>query len=208
MKYFLIVLIWTGYCALHSYLISTGFTKLMMHRLKSYYAFYRLFYVLISIVLLYPVLRYTGHLQSEVIITYQPPWSVVRYVLVICSLLIFFKAFIFDYDALSFFGIRQILNFKKKKKINPEEGIKKSGLLGIIRHPMYFALIVFLWCQTFKLSDLVANIVLTAYIIIGTILEERKLVLEFGASYVQYQNEVPMLIPFTKFKSNHYKTTP
>jgi len=42
--------------------------------------------------------------------------------------------------------------------------------------------------------------VLTAYIIIGTRLEEKKLVLEFGESYTKYQHEVPMLIPFTKAK--------
>jgi len=66
---------------------------------------------------------------------------------------------------------------------------------------MYFAVIIYLWCQTFRLTDIVVNSVLTAYVIIGTMLEERKLVLEFGASYIQYQKEVPMLIPFTKLKS-------
>jgi methanethiol S-methyltransferase len=200
MKFFLISLIWTGYCSLHSYLISIRFTRQMKRILKSYYAFYRLFYVLISTVLLFPVFYYTGQLESEVIITYHPPWSMVRDAFIICSLLIFLKAFIFDYDSLSFLGIRQIVNFGKKNAIQ-EEGIKKSGLLGIVRHPMYSATILFLWCQTFRLSDIVANTVLTAYVIIGTMLEERKLVLEFGAPYVQYQKEVPMLIPFTKLKS-------
>ena len=42
------------------------------------------------------------------------------------------------------------------------------------------------------------NIILTIYIIMGSILEERKLVLEFGDAYVKYQQEVPMLIPFAK----------
>jgi protein-S-isoprenylcysteine O-methyltransferase Ste14 len=197
MNYLLIAMIWTGYCSLHSYLISIGFRNLMKRILKSYYAFYRLFYVLISIVLLYPVFHYTNQLASEVIITYHPPWSVVRYALLISSLLIFIKAFFFDYDSLSFLGIRQLLNFNKKT-INPEGVITKNGLLGIVRHPMYFAVIIYLWCQTFRLSDVVANAVLTAYVIIGTMLEERKLVLEFGDPYVQYQKEVPMLIPFTK----------
>lgn len=201
MNYLFIALMWTGYCALHSYLISIRFTKLMMHTLKDYYAFYRLFYVLISIVLLFPVFHFTDQLNSEVIINYDPPWSIIRYVLLICSLLIFFKAFIFDYDSLSFFGLRQIMNFRKKKTTNPEAGIKRSGLLGIVRHPMYFAVILLLWCQTFRLTDIVANIVLTAYIVIGTKLEERKLVLEYGDSYIQYQKDVPMLIPFAKLKS-------
>jgi methanethiol S-methyltransferase len=201
MNYLLIALIWTGYCFLHSYMISIRITKLMKQILKSYYAFYRLFYVLVSIILIFPVLHYTGQLKSEVMLTYHQPWSIIRYTLLACSLLIFLKSFIFDYDSLSFFGIRQILNFHKKEAVKPEEGIKKSGLLGIVRHPMYFATILFLWCLTSRLSDIVVNIVLTAYIIIGTKLEERKLVLEFGDSYIQYQKEVPMLIPYTKLKS-------
>jgi protein-S-isoprenylcysteine O-methyltransferase Ste14 len=201
MNYLIIALIWTGYCFIHSYMISIGFTKLMQQLLNKYYAFYRLFYVSVSILLLFPVGYYTGQLESKVVFTYHPPWSIIRYVLMGCSLLIFLKSFIFDYDSLSFFGIRQILNFKKKEKLAPEEGIKKSGLLGIVRHPMYFATILFFWCQTFSVSDIVTNSVITAYIIIGTKLEERKLVLEFGDSYVKYREEVPMLIPFTKL--NH-----
>ena len=63
---------------------------------------------------------------------------------------------------------------------------------------MYFALIVYLWCQIFTVTDIIVNIILTIYIIMGTILEEKKLVLEFGDSYAKYQQEVPMLIPFTK----------
>jgi protein-S-isoprenylcysteine O-methyltransferase Ste14 len=112
----------------------------------------------------------------------------------------FFWAFFFDYDALSFFGIRQIMNFGKIKKINPSEELKKNGLLGITRHPMYFALIIYLWCQTFGILDIIVNTILTIYVVIGTFLEEKKLVLDFGDAYVKYQREVPMLIPFIKIK--------
>jgi methanethiol S-methyltransferase len=118
--------------------------------------------------------------------------------LILGSLAMFFWAFFIDYDSLSFFGIRQILDFGKTKKINPSEDLKRNGLLGVVRHPMYFALIVYLWCTTFTLTGIIVNIVLTIYIIIGTVLEEKKLVLEFGDTYVKYQQEVPMLIPFTK----------
>jgi protein-S-isoprenylcysteine O-methyltransferase Ste14 len=92
------------------------------------------------------------------------------------------------------------MNFGKSKKINPSEEIRKNGLLGLMRHPMYLALIIYLWCQTFRMLDVVINMVLTIYVIIGTRLEEKKLLLEFGDSYIKYQQEVPMLIPFTKAK--------
>lgn len=198
MKYVIIVCLWIGYCALHSYLISTGFTKLMARSLKKYYAFYRLFYILVSLVLLIPIINITAQSDNNIIITYSYPLSVVRYVLIIGSLLMFGWAFFFNYDSLSFFGIRQILNIAKKEKINQSEGIRKNGLLGIVRHPMYLALIIYLWCQTFRVIDIAVNTVLTIYIIIGTRLEENKLVSEFGESYTKYQEEVPMLIPFTK----------
>jgi protein-S-isoprenylcysteine O-methyltransferase Ste14 len=205
MKYLLIALMWTGYCALHSYLISIGFTNFLNGLLKKYYAFYRSFYVLISLFLLIPLINFTAQLDNTVIIVYAPHFDILRYVLISGSLLMFFWAFFFDYDSLSFFGVRQILNFGRRKKVNPSDEIKRNGLLGIIRHPMYFALIIYLWCQTRKMSDIVVNTVLTVYVIIGTRLEEKKLVLEFGETYIQYQKEVPMLIPFTKVNAKNNK---
>jgi protein-S-isoprenylcysteine O-methyltransferase Ste14 len=201
MKYILIALLWSGYCALHSYLISIRFTNLMTRILKNYYVFYRFSFILISIGLLVPLINLTTELDNQVIITYTYILSVVRYVLIWVSLLLFFWAFFFNYDSLSFFGIRQMLNFGKKTKVHPSGEVKKTGLLGIIRHPMYFALIIYIWCQTFTVSAIIVNIVLTGYIIIGTKLEENKLVLEFGETYVKYQQEVPMLIPFIKMRN-------
>jgi protein-S-isoprenylcysteine O-methyltransferase Ste14 len=84
--------------------------------------------------------------------------------------------------------------------INPSEDLKRNGLLGVVRHPMYFALIIALWCDTVTITNIMVNIILTIYVITGTILEEKKLMLEFGDVYVKYQQEVPMLIPFTKRK--------
>lgn len=201
MKYLLPALLWTAYVTLHSFLISIRFTNLISRLIKKYYAFYRLFYVLLSLILLIPLIKYTSQLDDRVIISYESPFSIIRYILISGSLLLFFWAFFFNYDSLSFFGIRHILSLRKENKTNESEGIKRNGLLGIIRHPMYLALIVYLWCQTFRVIDIVVNVILTIYVIIGTILEERKLVLEFGEDYIKYQKEVPMLIPFTLKKS-------
>lgn len=198
MKYIILSLVWAGYCALHSFLISIRFTNTLIRILKEYYAFYRLFYVLLSFVLLVLVINYSSQIDNEIIITYAAPWSIIRYALMYGSLLMFFWAFFFDYDSLSFFGIRQIMQFGKKEPINSSKELKKKGLLGITRHPMYLALIIYLLSQNFRMADIVVNTVLIIYVFIGTKLEEKKLVLEFGDTYVKYQQEVPMLIPFTK----------
>jgi protein-S-isoprenylcysteine O-methyltransferase Ste14 len=187
---------WIAYCLLHSFLISTVLTDFLTRLLKDYYSFYRIFFVFISVALLIPLIKYTDQLDSNIIITYSPSLNIIHNMFILSSVSIFLWAFFIDYDSLSFFGIRQILN-RKKKKINTSNDLKRNGLLGVVRHPMYFALIIYLWCQTFTAIDIIVNIMLTIYIIIGTMLEEKKLVLEFGDAYVKYQQEVPMLIPFT-----------
>ena len=202
MKYLPIAFLWAAYCALHSYLISIQFTNLMTRLLKHHYAFYRLAYVLLSIVLMVPLIRLGDRLNDPVLVTSAYPVSIIRTALVSGSLCMFFWAFFFDYDFLSFFGIRQILNFKRTCDPKRRVTLKKSGLLRITRHPMYFALIVYLWCQTFRGVDIVVNTILTIYIIIGTRLEERKLVMEFGDSYAEYQQEVAMLVPFFRLRGH------
>ncbi len=198
MNYIILLMIWCSYCLIHSFLISIKFTNVISRLFKKFYAFYRIFYIVISLILLIPLINYSEQISSEIIIEYSYPWNIMRYVW--GALLIFFWAFFFNYDSLSFFGIRQILNLWKENKKNSPNRIKKSGLLGLTRHPMYLTLIIYLWCQTFRLTDLVVNIILTVYIIIGTKLEEQKLILEYGDEYLKYQQEVPMLIPFTKKK--------
>ena len=94
------------------------------------------------------------------------------------------------------------MNLAKPKTAVALVELKRNGLLGLVRHPMYLALILYLWCQTFRIMDLVINTLLTLYVLIGTWLEERKLVLEFGEAYLRYQRQVPMLIPFAKSKRN------
>ena len=117
MKYLILSSIWAGYCFLHSFLISIRFTNYLTRVLKNYYAFYKLFYVLISLVLLIWIINLPTQLDNEIVITNVPPWSIIRQILTWGSLLMFFWAFFFNYDSLSFFGIRQMLNFGKVRQI-------------------------------------------------------------------------------------------
>jgi protein-S-isoprenylcysteine O-methyltransferase Ste14 len=45
------------------------------------------------------------------------------------------------------------------------------------------------------MAALVGNGVLTVYIFVGTLIEERKLVHEFGDAYRSYQERVSMFVP-------------
>jgi protein-S-isoprenylcysteine O-methyltransferase Ste14 len=67
--------------------------------------------------------------------------------------------------------------------------------LSIIRHPWYSATILILWSRNVDLSALIVNVILILYLIYGTYLEEKKLVVEFGDEYRLYQQSVSMLFP-------------
>ena len=68
-------------------------------------------------------------------------------------------------------------------------------MLGYIRHPWYLAVFLLLWTSNQNTGSIIINGILSAYLVIGTLLEERKLVLEFGDRYREYQHNVSMFIP-------------
>ncbi len=65
----------------------------------------------------------------------------------------------------------------------------------MIRHPWYLGGILIVWARDLSLSTILNNTVITSYFIIGTVLEERKLVREFGEPYREYQRNVSMFFP-------------
>jgi len=197
LKYLIVAFMWTGYGAIHSLLISLQFSKWIAKVMGQYYAFYRLAYNLFSIMLLIVLLKYSNTLGTELVIEFLPPWIILQQVLLIGSGVVIVWAFL-SYDSLEFMGIRQILEFRGNMNFTHSKTITKKGLLGIVRHPMYLATIVFMWSLNSTWVDILVHFVLTLYIFIGIRLEERKLVKQLGSAYIEYQNDVPSLIPFTK----------
>jgi len=199
LKYLIIALMWIAYGLIHSLLISLHFSKWAAKGMGRYFAFYRLAYNVFSVILLIILLQYTKTLGTELVIKFLPPWTILQQGLLIASSFVIVWAFL-SYDFLEFTGIRQIIEFRKieNEDFTIPKTITKKGLLGIVRHPMYLATIVFMWSLNSTWADILVHLILTGYIFIGIRLEERKLVQQFGSAYTQYQNDVPLLIPFTK----------
>ncbi len=57
-------------------------------------------------------------------------------------------------------------------------------------------LVIFWSAPDVGLDRLLFNILWTLWVILGTFLEEKDLVADFGEKYSQYQREVPMLFPW------------
>ena len=100
------------------------------------------------------------------------------------------------YDVRQMLGIKQINEKTSNKALTDTGELDTSGIQGITRHPWYLAAILFIWGRQLDVSAIILNVIFTGYLIVGTYLEEKKLVAEFGEKYLAYQKRVSMLIPY------------
>ena len=192
-KYLLLALAWAAYGAIHSAMISETATGFLKRCLGGAFRFYRLFFNFVATVLLVPVVSYSMSLRRELIVRWDGPWLVLRYTLVAVGVLLFVTGGR-HYNLGQFIGISQ-LRGTPTAGLATGGGIDSSGVLGVIRHPWYVGLVLLLWARDLDTAGLVVSSVLTVYILVGTLLEERKLVHEFGDAYRSYQRRVSMLVP-------------
>ncbi len=200
MEYFILSVLWITYCTVHSALISTTFTNFLKEKTGNAYHFYRLFYNIFSIVTLIPVILYTLSVKQQPFFVWDGYLLPIKYILIATGI-IFFILGGQRYSFFQFAGIQQIRKGIDQKLINKTGKLSTSGILGAVRHPLYAALFPLIWARDLDIAFLIVNIILSAYLIIGTILEEDKLVLEFGDTYSEYQQKVSMLFPFKFIKA-------
>lgn len=94
------------------------------------------------------------------------------------------------------FGLRPIRSHMRGQSDHPLPFAVRGPYLWV-RHPLYFAVLVLIWASPVLTTDrLLFNLLWTAWIVAGTLLEERDLVASFGGVYRDYQRSVPMLIPW------------
>ena len=100
------------------------------------------------------------------------------------------------YDLQAFLGLRQWRDYRTGQSVGPP-AFRKTGVLRVVRHPWYSGGIALLWALP-GLTDvtLVVRTLLSAYLILGAVLEERKLREILGEPYKSYCRETPMLVPW------------
>jgi protein-S-isoprenylcysteine O-methyltransferase Ste14 len=129
--------------------------------------------------------------------TLTAPHGVFRWLFHLTYLLSF-AGFIWGSKALGVFdpyGLRPILGRLRGKKPRRMSFIVK-GPYRWVRHPLYLFMILMIWsCPDLTADRLIFNGLWTVWIVIGSFLEERDLVSEFGDVYREYQRRVPMFIP-------------
>jgi len=179
------------YGVLHSWLASLS-AKGLARRLfgPSADRFYRLVFNLIGTVTLLPLLALAVWQPGRPLYTVPPPftWFLLGGQAAAIAVL---AVGLLQTDAWHFLGVRQLL-----EPAGEPSRLTTGGLYRYVRHPLYTAGFVFLWLTPVMTSTLfVLYLGLSLYLYIGSIFEERRLLLEFGAAYRTYQQQVPRLVP-------------
>ncbi|MEO7961850.1 MAG: isoprenylcysteine carboxylmethyltransferase family protein [Ginsengibacter sp.] len=154
------------------------------------FRYYRLIYTLFAFVTLCLLLWFQFLMASPIIFNYKILQLVLAMLLIIPGLIIMVISIKKYFLQVS--GIRTLF------ATTIQNHLETGGLHRFVRHPLYFGTILFIWGLLFllpTLSNAIAVLVITSYVLVGVRLEERKLVLEFGGSYKRYQANVPMLFP-------------
>jgi methanethiol S-methyltransferase len=198
-RYTILALAWAAYGSVHSALISETATRFLKRRLGGGFRFHRLGFNLVAVVLLVPLVWYSQSLAGEPLVRWTGPGQVVRYALVALAVLLFVAGGR-HYSMKQFLGISQ-LRGGSAGGLGSGGTIDSRGLLAVMRHPWYAGVLLLLWARDLDAASLVVSGVLTAYVFVGTLLEERKLVHEFGDAYRDYQRRVSMFLPLLWLRS-------
>jgi len=200
MKYAFLALIWLTWCYVHSVLISLTVTGYLKHRLGDRFRYYRVVYNGLALSTLIPVALYAYSIRSEPLFSWEGYWRVIQAFLLAASLFLFVAGGR-HYDGLTFLGLRQLRDRSSCTGLTETCELNTRGVLGAVRHPWYAGGMMIIWARDLDVSAMITNIILTGYFIVGTLLEERKLSIEFPEAYKEYQQRVSMFFPYQWLKS-------
>jgi protein-S-isoprenylcysteine O-methyltransferase Ste14 len=199
-KYIILSLLVVAWCVLHSAMISVSVTEYIKKHLGTRFRFYRLFFNLVALLTLIPVALFAYSIRTQAIFSWDGYLRIGQALLLVVAVLLLLLGER-HYDVRQVIGIKQIKEGSANKAITETGELDTSGVLGITRHPWYLATILLVWARQMDVSVIFVNVILTSYLFVGTLLEERKLIGEFGEKYLTYQKRVSMLIPLKWLRS-------
>lgn len=190
-----VLVLWTLWCVLHSLLITSTVRQWIEHRGGIWAGLYRMVYIGVAVTTLLPLLVYTALLPQHLLAA-PPLW--VRAVQVVLGLyaLLTFVGGARAYDIPFFLGLRQWREYRQHQ-VPSRPQLNTRGILRYLRHPWYSGGIAILWAwPLFTNLTLAVHLLLTAYLVIGAFLEERKMREVLGKPYQEYCRRTPMFFPW------------
>ncbi len=188
----LLSLAWLVYGSLHSLLASRTVKARCQALLPALMPGYRAAYNLLALLTLLPPLWLLWRHPGPWLWRWQgwSAWLMNGAGLVAVALLVAGPG---SYDLKEFLGIRQLLD--RRHSGGDQDALRISVLHRYVRHPWYALSLVILWTRGMNAALLVSACWITAYFLLGSRLEERKLIGRFGQAYRDYRVRVPGFVP-------------
>jgi protein-S-isoprenylcysteine O-methyltransferase Ste14 len=183
------------YGALHSALASLTVKDWVKARFgAAAMRYYRFGYSIFALVSLLPIPLLLLLLPDRPLYAWPAPWSWLGYGVQALVAAAFLTGKIGTGSA-DFLGMREALG---QRPAWPDHLVTDEAYRWV-RHPIYTAGLLFLWAMPNQTVNRFAlSFAISLYFIVGAILEERKLIHEFGEDYQRYRRQVPMLIPWRR----------
>jgi hypothetical protein len=188
----LLLICWIGYFALHSILASLAVKRRVAATWPNLMPYYRLVFNILAALLLLPILWLTYRDPGPILWRWQGIAAWLANGLALAAVFGFWLS-LKSYDMQEFFGFRQ-LKFHIRR-VEDQERFHLSRFHRHVRHPWYFFGLVMIWTRDMSAATLLASMMITLYFIVGSRLEEKKLLVYHGDTYRRYMAHVPGLIP-------------
>jgi protein-S-isoprenylcysteine O-methyltransferase Ste14 len=195
----LILLAMTGFAVVHSLTAGSGVKRYLLKTFDARLVegWYRLAYNVFSVVSFAPVLLLAFILADRAIYTMAPPCLYLLLCIQVFGVLGFLWG-VFSIDVWRFIGTRQVVAYLAGEPLPlPEEPLQEGGIYGLVRHPLYLFALLIVWpIPLMTVNTLLLNAGVTLYLLVGSLIEERRLLNAYGETYHRYRQRVPWLIPW------------
>ncbi len=173
---------------------------MLKEKLKKSSTYFRIAYNTFALLSFFAVSYFAKTIPDNILFSPNSYLQIIQLILFVISILLFVMG-TKNYDMMQFLGLTQIKENNTGQGIGVSGEFNQSGILRYTRHPWYLAIFIILWSGYIDLSytRFIMNVVFTLYVFVGTILEEKKMIIEFGETYRQYQKKVPMFIGLKSF---------
>lgn len=190
-----LLFLWVMYCTIHSLLAENTVKNYIQNFIGIGFKYYRPMYSIFAFITLALLLWFQFSIKSSwlftpSIYTYLP--GIIAGLTGLSIMTICINKYFYEMS-----GLQAIKNPQAKQTL------QQSGLHQYVRHPLYLGTLLFiggLFLIFPLMSNLIAAIIITLYVLLGIRLEEKKLELQFGSTYIEYAKKVPKLIPRSLIK--------
>ena len=191
----LLVFFWLAYFVIHSALASLRVKRWFARKYPQNARFYRMAFNLVSMILLLPILWQMQRDPGRLFWAWHGGQAWLANGLALAALA-GFAASLRHYDGSEFLGVRQMQGSRGSVEgIEDTQEFRLSPFHRHVRHPWYFFSLILIWTRDMNGAMLVSAALLTLYFVVGSHLEERKLIAFHGDVYRRYMQRVPGLIP-------------